>query len=80
MALFGRRLSPGVPAQELCILLETYWERNNLTVPIYFSTGLTEKVRAVLALRGEGWCTAQHLEFKLLPRQMFLMCHLVFGG
>ncbi|KAL9651662.1 hypothetical protein ABK040_001607 [Willaertia magna] len=31
--------------QELCILLETYWERKNLgkTVPIYFSAGLVEK-------------------------------------
>lgn len=26
-------------AQELCILLETYWERMNLKVPIYFSMG-----------------------------------------
>ena len=50
-------------AQELCILLESYWsvnlfspfflffqsfspyrERMNLKYPIYFSTGLTEKV------------------------------------
>ena len=31
-------------AQELCILLETYWQRMNLGVPIYFSLGLTEKV------------------------------------
>ncbi|XP_071451112.1 integrator complex subunit 11 [Hetaerina americana] len=30
-------------AQELCILLETYWERMNLKVPIYFAVGLTEK-------------------------------------
>jgi len=30
-------------AQELCILLDTYWERMNLNVPIYFSAGLTEK-------------------------------------
>lgn len=30
-------------AQELCILLETYWERMNLRVPIYFAVGLTEK-------------------------------------
>lgn len=30
-------------AQELCILLETYWERMNLSVPIYFAVGLTEK-------------------------------------
>ena len=31
-------------AQELCILLESYWDRMNLKVPIYFSLGLTEKV------------------------------------
>jgi len=30
-------------AQELCILLETYWERMNLKVPIYFALGLTER-------------------------------------
>ncbi|XP_017302556.1 integrator complex subunit 11 [Diaphorina citri] len=30
-------------AQELCILLETYWERMNLQAPIYFAVGLTEK-------------------------------------
>ncbi|KAH9794513.1 cleavage and polyadenylation specificity factor subunit 3-II [Citrus sinensis] len=28
-------------AQELCILLDDYWERMNLRVPIYFSAGLT---------------------------------------
>ncbi|KAG6707822.1 hypothetical protein I3842_06G051600 [Carya illinoinensis] len=28
-------------AQELCILLEDYWERMNLKIPIYFSSGLT---------------------------------------
>ena len=33
-------------AQELCILLESYWERTNLKVPVYFSLGLTEKVGA----------------------------------
>ncbi|KAJ1941593.1 Integrator complex subunit 11, partial [Linderina macrospora] len=30
-------------AQELCILIETYWERMGLTAPVYFSAGLTEK-------------------------------------
>ncbi|MDP2438262.1 MAG: MBL fold metallo-hydrolase, partial [archaeon] len=31
-------------AQELCILVETYWERMNLGhIPVYFSAGLTEK-------------------------------------
>jgi integrator complex subunit 11 len=30
-------------AQELCILLETYWERMSLKIPVYFSAGLTSK-------------------------------------
>jgi len=30
-------------AQELCILLETYWQRMNLSVPIYFSAGSVQK-------------------------------------
>ncbi|KAI4367936.1 hypothetical protein MLD38_016558 [Melastoma candidum] len=28
-------------AQELCMLLDDYWERMNLKVPVYFSAGLT---------------------------------------
>ena len=27
-------------AQELCILIDAYWERMNLNVPIYFSAGM----------------------------------------
>jgi len=27
-------------AQELCILIDTYWERMNLKVPVYFSAGI----------------------------------------
>jgi len=30
-------------AQELCILLETYWSRTGIKYPIYFAGGLTEK-------------------------------------
>eukprot|EP00191_Tetraselmis_sp_GSL018_P024432 CAMPEP_0177626196 /NCGR_PEP_ID=MMETSP0419_2-20121207/30522_1 /TAXON_ID=582737 /ORGANISM="Tetraselmis sp., Strain GSL018" /LENGTH=635 /DNA_ID=CAMNT_0019127229 /DNA_START=149 /DNA_END=2057 /DNA_ORIENTATION=- len=30
-------------AQELCILLDEYWERMNLDVPIYLSAGMTSK-------------------------------------
>ncbi|PVU93062.1 hypothetical protein BB559_003463 [Furculomyces boomerangus] len=30
-------------AQELCILIESYWERMGLKVPVYFSAGLTER-------------------------------------
>jgi Cft2 family RNA processing exonuclease len=29
--------------QELCILLDEYWERTNLKVPIYFSAGMSVK-------------------------------------
>jgi integrator complex subunit 11 len=30
-------------AQELCILVEGYWERMGLDVPVYFSAGLTAR-------------------------------------
>ncbi|CAF1020917.1 unnamed protein product [Adineta steineri] len=37
-------------AQELCILLETYLERMNINVPIYFASGLSEKVNTYYSL------------------------------
>lgn len=37
-------------AQELCILLDTYWERMNLNIPIYFSAGLAEKANVYYKL------------------------------
>jgi len=30
-------------AQELSVLLETYWKRTDSNIPVYFSAGLTEK-------------------------------------
>lgn len=30
-------------AQELCILIDAYWSRMGLDVPIYFSAGMTEQ-------------------------------------
>jgi Cft2 family RNA processing exonuclease len=38
-------------AQELAILVEEYWQRCGLTVPVYFSAGLTSKVRLPLGNR-----------------------------
>lgn len=32
-------------AQELCILIETYWERMGLKVPIFFSAGKDQKMK-----------------------------------
>ncbi len=29
--------------QELCVLLETYWERAKNTTPIYFAAGMIDK-------------------------------------
>ncbi|XP_010527804.1 PREDICTED: cleavage and polyadenylation specificity factor subunit 3-II isoform X2 [Tarenaya hassleriana] len=40
----GKALIPSFAlgrAQELCMLLDDYWERMNIKVPIYFSAGLT---------------------------------------
>ncbi|EFH51346.1 hypothetical protein ARALYDRAFT_322516 [Arabidopsis lyrata subsp. lyrata] len=40
----GKALIPSFAlgrAQELCMLLDDYWERMNIKVPIYFSSGLT---------------------------------------
>ncbi|KAG5860300.1 putative RNA-processing beta-lactamase-fold exonuclease [Encephalitozoon hellem] len=34
-------------AQELCLLLDGYWERTGLEVPVYFSSGLTEKANEI---------------------------------
>jgi len=46
-------------AQELCILLESYWERLDLKVPIYFSTGLAEKATKVPPFAAE--CSSNDL-------------------
>jgi len=32
-------------AQELCVLVETIWNRTNNNVPVYFSAGLIERVQ-----------------------------------
>eukprot|EP00038_Savillea_parva_P003463 m.125992 g.125992 ORF g.125992 m.125992 type:complete len:703 (+) comp11180_c0_seq2:291-2399(+) len=62
-------------AQELCILLETYWERNNLTVPIYFSAGLTEKANQYYKLF-IAW-TNQKIKRTFVERNMFDFRHIL---
>ncbi|KAI5151135.1 integrator complex subunit 11 [Enteropsectra breve] len=34
-------------AQELCILIENYWKRMGLQIPVYFAGGLTEKANEI---------------------------------
>ncbi|KAK3737869.1 hypothetical protein QZH41_019750, partial [Actinostola sp. cb2023] len=61
-------------AQELCILLETYWDRMNLKVPIYFSTGLTEKANHYYKLF-ITW-TNQKIKNTFVQRNMFEFEHI----
>ena len=61
-------------AQELCILLETYWERMNLKTPIYFAIGLTEKATNYYKLF-ITW-TNQKIKKTFVKRNMFEFRHI----
>lgn len=61
-------------AQELCILLESYWDRMNLKAPIYFSTGLTEKATSYYKLF-ITW-TNQKIKNTFVDRNLFEFKHI----
>ncbi|ORZ19226.1 beta-lactamase-like protein, partial [Lobosporangium transversale] len=61
-------------AQELCILIETYWERMDLKVPIYFSAGLTEKANHFYRLF-INW-TNEKIKSTFVHRNMFDFKHI----
>lgn len=61
-------------AQELCILLESYWDRMNIKVPIYFSLGLTEKANHYYKLF-ITW-TSQKIKKTFVQRNMFEFKHI----
>lgn len=61
-------------AQELCILLETYWERMNLKFPIYFAVGLTEKANNYYKMF-ITW-TNQKIRKTFVQRNMFDFKHI----
>ncbi|KAI9309595.1 beta-lactamase-like protein [Cunninghamella echinulata] len=61
-------------AQELCILIESYWERMDLKVPVYFSTGLTERANAYYKLF-INW-TNQKIKSTFVQRNMFDFKHI----
>ncbi|XP_055962004.1 cleavage and polyadenylation specificity factor subunit 3-II [Mercurialis annua] len=56
-------------AQELCILLDDYWERMNLKVPIYFSAGLTIQANMYYKIL-IGW-TSQKIKETYTTRNAF---------
>uniref|UniRef100_A0A5K3FNG9 Integrator complex subunit 11 n=1 Tax=Mesocestoides corti TaxID=53468 RepID=A0A5K3FNG9_MESCO len=61
-------------AQELCILLETYWERMSLSFPIYFSAGMAEKATEYYKLF-ISW-TSQKIKETFVERNMFDFKHI----
>ncbi|KAG9061547.1 Integrator complex subunit 11 [Linnemannia hyalina] len=61
-------------AQELCILIETYWDRMDLRVPIYFSAGLTEKANHFYRLF-INW-TNEKIKSTFVHRNMFDFKHI----
>ncbi|KAF8944133.1 Integrator complex subunit 11 [Haplosporangium gracile] len=61
-------------AQELCILIETYWDRMDLKVPIYFSAGLTEKANHFYRLF-INW-TNEKIKSTFVHRNMFDFKHI----
>ncbi|KAF7684119.1 Integrator complex subunit 11 [Astathelohania contejeani] len=61
-------------AQELCLLLDSYWERMGLEVPVYFSAGLTEKANQIYKLFINY--TNETIKEKILERNMFDFKHI----
>lgn len=60
-------------AQELCILLDDYWERMNLKAPIYFSAGLTMQANVYYKLL-ISW-TSQKVKDTCVNRNTFDFKH-----
>ncbi|XP_072977847.1 cleavage and polyadenylation specificity factor subunit 3-II isoform X2 [Typha angustifolia] len=60
-------------AQELCILLDDYWERMNLKVPIYLSAGLTIQANMYYKML-IGW-TSQKIKDSYTTRNPFDFKH-----
>lgn len=61
-------------AQELCLLIDSYWQRMNLTVPIYFSAGMTERATEYYKLF-IGW-TNENVKQTFVERNMFDFKHI----
>lgn len=61
-------------SQELCLLIESYWERLSLDVPVYFSAGLTEKANHYYRLYLQ-W-TNQMIRTSLNERNIFEFKHI----
>ncbi|KAJ7530618.1 hypothetical protein O6H91_14G010800 [Diphasiastrum complanatum] len=65
-------------AQELCILLDDYWERMNIKAPIYFSAGLTMQANVYYKLL-ISW-TNQKVKDTYVTRNTFDFKHGMLSG
>ncbi|VDO79041.1 unnamed protein product [Heligmosomoides polygyrus] len=61
-------------AQEMCILLESYWERMDLKIPIFFSQGLAERANQYYRLF-INW-TNEKIKRTFVERNMFDFKHI----
>ncbi len=61
-------------AQEICILLDTYWDRMDLKVPVFFAAGLTEKANNYYKMF-ITW-TNQKIKKTFVHRNMFDFRHI----
>jgi len=61
-------------AQELCLLIDSYWQRMNLAVPIYFSAGMTERATEYYKLF-ISW-TNENVKQTFVERNMFDFKHI----
>ena len=60
-------------AQELCILLDSHWERTNMSVPLHFAGALTAKANAFYKMF-VTWCN-DHIQKLFLQRNVFDFQH-----
>ncbi|KAJ3213782.1 Integrator complex subunit 11 [Dinochytrium kinnereticum] len=61
-------------AQELCILIDNYWDRMTLKCPIYYSAGLTERANDLYRLY-INW-TNEKIKSSFVERNMFDFKHI----
>ena len=61
-------------AQELCILIEQYWERLGLKVPVYFSSGLIQRANEYYKLH-ISW-TNERIKESFTSKNVFDFAHI----
>ncbi|EJW05382.1 hypothetical protein EDEG_00046 [Edhazardia aedis USNM 41457] len=56
-------------AQEMCLLIDSYWEKMNLSVPVYFTAGMAERANQIYRLYINY--TNETIRKKILERNLF---------